>query len=206
MSKKSRYYNYRVNFPSPLHLACGNDELRPAMMCVSFDNNYVVATDAHIVIRQSFELFDSRLENLHFLNGKFLHRKAYARIFKEKTIEIQETGILASDSDGNHYFYPYSNGPQPENFLGTNVIYPKTSIIFDQAIERCKKGSLEYNEFGINANILHKLNQVMFFDGNPGSMKFRLPRPIPTQAILIEAYAVPAELQLALIMPVMVIS
>lgn len=193
----------RINFPSPLHLVTSNDELRPAMSAVWFQNGYAVATDAHILIRQSFKFLSDYIENIELLEGKCIHRNAFARIFREKQIIVEAEGIRSLDKDGNNFFYPYSNGSKPENFMGTDIKFVRYSEIIEQAIADCKASTLNYNGIGINIEILARLNKAFYHETQNNTFRFSFPSA-PQKPILIEATSVSREEQCAIIMPVMV--
>ena len=45
----------KSNFATPLHLACADDEIRPALECVHFIDGFAYATDGSILVKQSLK-------------------------------------------------------------------------------------------------------------------------------------------------------
>lgn len=70
----------RYNFLSPLHFACADDELRPNMECVYFQNGHAYATNAHVAIKQSLEHYCT-VVNKDLLEGRCFYRDSFKDIF-----------------------------------------------------------------------------------------------------------------------------
>ena len=84
-----------------LHLCCANDELRPVMNNIYFDNGYAVATDGHILACAYIEEISSlNPEDIEKLNGKLLNAASYKELLKYSDICITDTAIEAKKSIG----------------------------------------------------------------------------------------------------------
>ena len=87
--------NEKRNFRLKMNLACSKDELRPVMSFVCFDNGYMVATDAHIVIKAkvtSFSHFTD--EEVEILNGKYLSSDTFKKVLACKHVVVTDEGII----------------------------------------------------------------------------------------------------------------
>lgn len=83
------------NFRLKMHKACGNDDLRPVMSYVCFDNGYMVATDAHLVVKAKVSEFSHFTpEEIELLNGKFLSSDTYKKILSCKSVVVEEEGVV----------------------------------------------------------------------------------------------------------------
>lgn len=47
MKDDKKNFNKKVK----MHLACADDELRPALACIYFKNDFAYASDGHILVR-----------------------------------------------------------------------------------------------------------------------------------------------------------
>lgn len=82
------------NFKLKTHLACGNDDLRPIMSHVYFDNGFMYATDGYVVVKAAVQHFsDFDKSEVDILNGKFLHGSTFRKVFSCDQVIITETGI-----------------------------------------------------------------------------------------------------------------
>jgi len=83
------------NFSLKMNLACGSDDLRPIMQHIYFDNGFMIATDAYIIIKAAvgkFSQFDQ--SEINILNGKFIHRNTFKKIMSCRSVSITEAGIV----------------------------------------------------------------------------------------------------------------
>ncbi len=104
--------NFKINYA----LACAKDSLRPALNCVYFTNGYIYATDAHILVRCPLDL-----HNIMFaekLEGKFIHRDTFSKIYKYHIIHALDDGIDCFDRAGRrvakYYYENIDNFPSAE--------------------------------------------------------------------------------------------
>lgn len=134
-------------FKTPLHLATGNDDLMPAMGYIYFEGDYMYATDAHIGVRANIrEYTDFDEGEIKVLNGKFIHKKKFATLFKLQHLQITEDGIL-DVFEGVLYQWSKFNGPYVA--LGKNLE---------------KHLSTEHSpipKIGLDYKLLHRLGMAM---------------------------------------------
>jgi hypothetical protein len=80
----------------PLHLACSDDELRPAMMHIEIKNGIATATNASLIAQLNLAEY-STLEDdtIKKLNGKMIHRDVWE--------EILDADVLTVEDDIIHY-------------------------------------------------------------------------------------------------------
>ena len=96
--KKNEWLGFYKEFK--LHKACANDDFRPAMHYICFNNGYAYATDGHIAVRASLEAICALSEeDRNKLNGYLIHKKQYEMLLKYSTIEICEGAITCIDTE-----------------------------------------------------------------------------------------------------------
>lgn len=84
-----------------LHLCCSNDDFRPAMNNIYFDEGHAIATDGHILICADIhDISDLNDEDIERLNGKLLNSASYKELLKYPTIRITDTAIEATKALG----------------------------------------------------------------------------------------------------------
>ncbi len=171
----------RINFPSPIYLACSRDLLRPAINHVWFDDGFAYATDANILLRQSFNYIG--LENTHLLNGKSIHQTIFQRILKHNQITITEDGIRTTE-EGSTINYGYANyeGKFPDC---KDILADFTHSV------------IEYTIIGIDHIKLAKLVKAM---GLNSQLKIILP-PFNTRSIQIVPFDVDKKDMIGILMP-----
>lgn len=80
----------------PIHLACSDDELRPALMYVEVKKGIATATNAHCIaqlnLSQHSDLDDVTIKKL---NGKMIHKDIWSA--------ISDASIISVDGDILHY-------------------------------------------------------------------------------------------------------
>lgn len=87
--------NEKRNFRLKMNLACAKDELRPALTYVCFNNGYMVATDAHIVIKAKITSFSHFTdEEVEILNGKYLSSDTFKKVLACKHVVVTDEGII----------------------------------------------------------------------------------------------------------------
>lgn len=100
--------NEKKNFSTPLHLACGKNEIRPAFEYVWFDKGYAYASDANFAIKQHVETYHTIMESEN-LNGHCIHYKAMAAIIKYDQAVATEEGIKCwNENSSSDAFFPYA--------------------------------------------------------------------------------------------------
>ena len=84
-----------------LYLCCSNDDLRPAMNNIYFDEGHAIATDGHILICADLhDISTLSDEDIEKLNGKLLNGASYKELLKYPTIRITDTAIEATKALG----------------------------------------------------------------------------------------------------------
>lgn len=160
--------NQKFNFPTPLHLACATDELRPVMEYVHFVNGFAYASDAHILVKQSINEYCT-VHDKENLTGKCIHRDSFENIRKFDNAKALMDGIECwDDNGGKKAFFPYGtveekrpnfetvipDGPA-ENvpFIGIN---PKYIEIASKCLARDKHTAVRMIFHGQNKAIILK--------------------------------------------------
>ena len=84
-----------------LHLCCSNDDLRPALNNIYFDEGHAIATDGHILICADIhDISTLSDEDIEKLNGKLLNAASYKELLTYPKIRITDTAIEATKSIG----------------------------------------------------------------------------------------------------------
>lgn len=124
----------RNNFATPLHLACADDEIRPALECVHFIDDFAYATDGSILVKQSLKEYCNVLF-CEELNGHAIHKDSFANILKFENAEANPDGVECWDEGGKKAFFPYKdtqsvgwNVPNFESVLGVRDPLPTKAI------------------------------------------------------------------------------
>lgn len=129
-----------------LHLACAkNDQYRPVMSYIYFENGFAIATNGHIMvalnIKECSTFTDDEIEEL---DGKFLHWAAYAELIKENAVKITDEGFLVDNvaSQKTVHFMKF------DKYLNYN------SIFYDR-----KQGQL--SEIGMDISLISTLQKIL---------------------------------------------
>lgn len=76
---------------------CGTDALRPAMSHLFFNNGFVYATDAHVLIKQDLKACHGMTDEIvEKLNGKMLHRENADALAACDLFEIHDDKIIGA--------------------------------------------------------------------------------------------------------------
>lgn len=134
------------NFKRKLSIACSNDDLRTSLQCVYFDEGYALATDAHIIVKQSLTEHDFTKEEIEILNGKFLHKDAFNKIYQYDQVEVTKEGFECISKNNNIKALIY--------FTDIESKFPKWKPLFD------KGGAIKVDEIGLNGNLLKRVNDI----------------------------------------------
>lgn len=137
MSKDKRNFRIKMN------MVCGNDDLRPIMQHVYFENGFMVATDARVLIKAAVMHFsDFDQSEVEILNGKLIHKNTFKKILSIPMIAITEEGIVDMATN-DVYKFSMCNGKYP-NF---EAVIPKVVG--------------EISEIGITPAVASKLFKVL---------------------------------------------
>jgi hypothetical protein len=78
----------------PIHLACSDDELRPALNHIEIVDGIATATNAHIIVQLNLGQYSTLPdEAIRRLNGKLIHRDIWEAIMDADLIEVEEDTI-----------------------------------------------------------------------------------------------------------------
>ena len=98
----------------PIHLACCDDDLRPALQHVEVIDGIATATNAYIIARMNLAAY-SKLdeETIKKLNGKLIHRDVWAELIdadimtvEGDSIHMDKGGIKATFDIRTDYKFP----------------------------------------------------------------------------------------------------
>lgn len=131
------------NFGLKMQFACGNDDLRPVMQHVYFDNGFMVATDAHVLVKaaaQHFSDFDK--SEVEILNGKFIHKNTFKKILSCDQVIVTEEGVQDLATKDIY------------KFATVDIKYPNYNAVIPK-----ETSPIDY--IGISTNIVTRLFKVM---------------------------------------------
>lgn len=144
----------------PVHLAVADDELRPVMSCVLVTKEYIIASDAHVMVRhRTDEIFtDDFIEK--FPCDRFLiHGSAWAKMCESQVSAIGWS-LLEPDCLIIHYQYAskreYNLRIKAKSEDVSDMHYPKW-----QAVIPNKKDLKAHNGMAISPKLLLKLHEAM---------------------------------------------
>lgn len=125
MAEKKQKYTFNTK----LYECCAaNDDIRPMMKCVHFENGYAYASDGGVCIKQSLSF-----QSVQFpeeLDGKSIHKDNYKSVMAFEIAECTETGIECRNSDGQVAFFEYYQPKEGEKIPDFEaVLNPKKGII-----------------------------------------------------------------------------
>ena len=173
----------KFNFKTNLHLLAGDDDLRPVMSLIHFEDDFAYATDAHVLIKQHTS--HHTVINPENLNGKAIHRKVF-QLVKQKFDVVTATpeGLQCADEWGNKAFFEYT---VPER---TDWVEAMESVI-------PKGEGVAVDEIGLNLHLLNRLRKGMVHSDRCHKFRFYG----KNKAVLISSIEV--EDQIGMIMSVM---
>lgn len=90
----------------PLHLACGDDELRPNLQLIKIKNNIATATNGNMLVKIDLSLtspFD--IEVLNMLNGKYIHKEVWKELHKCDSVQYFDDQIDCWNNGIKKTFY-----------------------------------------------------------------------------------------------------
>jgi len=75
----------------PIHLACSDDELRPALQHIEIANGIATATNGNIIAQLNLSKYSTLPdETIKQLDGKLIHRDIWEEILDAENIEVLE--------------------------------------------------------------------------------------------------------------------
>jgi len=139
------------NFRLKMQHACGSDELRPVFSNVKFENGYMYATDAHIIVRAAVLAFsDFDPSEVDILNGKFLDVDTFKKVIACKHVVVTEEGITDLKTKALYRFAEVEKYPDVEAVMNVG---PRNEI----------------DEIGIQHNVLSRMLKVISSSGFNGA-------------------------------------
>jgi hypothetical protein len=130
----------------PLHLACADDELRPALMHIEIKKGIATATNANLIAQlnlSQYSLLDD--ETIKKLNNKLIHRDVWEQIQDVDIISVEgdtlhcEKGGIKADYDIS-CVYKFPNHKAIIDTIAGSIFDKKSFIVFNpKYIEIAKK-------------------------------------------------------------------
>ena len=148
----------------PLHLACSDDELRPALQHIEIIDGIATATNAHVIARLNLSVFSYLTdEAIRKLNGKLIHRDIWE--------VIQDATLIEVEGDRLHY---EKGGVKADFDISTTYKYPDHKVIID-AVANSMFGKKSFICFDPNLVVIAKKifpseNLIMRFYANNDMM------------------------------------
>lgn len=134
----------------PIHLACSNNELQPAMTYVKIENGWATATDAHIAVQMELKSFSElRSEDIDRLNGKFIHKDIWK-------ILMDAHFLTVSEFDSNLITY-VKNGVRAVYDISCDVKFPNLKGVLKTALD---KGYEPRQIFGIAPKYIPVIQKI----------------------------------------------
>lgn len=133
------------NFRTKLSLVCSSDDLRPVLQNIYFNDGYAVATDCHVIVKQSLKEHAFTEDEIKIMNGKFIHKQVFNEIFRFDVVKVTEDGFNCIKKQVKVLI----------SFSEVDGKYPISDKIFDNL-----KESLDVDEIGMNGNLIKTINDV----------------------------------------------
>ena len=178
----------RINFDKKLkmHEACANDELRPVMSHIYFENGFAYAADGYILVKNKLEECSTiEPEQISLLNNKLLHRDHYKDILKYDVIEISDEGIEARKGTEKVFFYFASD---------STLKYPDAERLLQNTLNR---QNVDTSRIGFNLGFLDRLRKSLH---ESDKCEFRFKGDYTSTTVILESTSESASI--GLIMPV----
>lgn len=117
------------NFKLKMNIACGSDEIRPSMSNVKFENGFMVATDAHILIKAKVKTFsDFEESEVEILNGKYLSSDTFKKVIACKHVVVTEDGIEDMKTKALYKFTEVDSYPNYDAVMDVGLKSPIDEI------------------------------------------------------------------------------
>ena len=146
---------------APLHLACGDDELRPNLHLIKIASNIATATNGNIMVKIDLSMCTQLdEETLKTLHGKNIHKETWKEIHKADMVQFFEDQIdVHNKGIKKTFYYQAADG----------VLWDDGSIIIPikEAGEEAKR-IVMYNPkyIGIIAKIFQEEQMIFSFSAN----------------------------------------
>lgn len=143
----------KYTFTTKLYECCANDELRPAMQCIYFEDGFAYAADGYIAIKQTLELHS--ILDKEMLEGKAIHKDSYKAIMAFEIAKAYDDCIHCQSTNGQAASFEYFKVENAPNFKSYFAI----------------RGQIQLGFIGINPELVARLAKAMY---NPNdNMRFQ---------------------------------
>lgn len=144
--------NSTKNFKTDLSIACSNDELRPVLQHIIFEDGYVVCTDAHILVKQKLSLHNFNPDEIEQMNGKAIHKDTFKEIFKYDMVIVQDGQFVCTKKN---VVAKFELKVLEDKYPNYNAVFPENAK--------------EVDEIGFDIKIMTKISKISLSDF--GSMR-----------------------------------
>ena len=145
-----KFLKSSYNFSKKVRLdkLCSQDELRPVMGFIYFDEGNAVASDGHVLVSVPISLISNLTkEDIEKLNGKLIRHSVFAQLIKmDKIISITDVDIVACNDTENTIKVSF-----PIKTEGEEYGYPNYKVIFDNSEKE------QAEEISFNSKLLYRL-------------------------------------------------
>lgn len=173
-------------FKTPLFKALYNDDFRNELQHAYVRNGYVYATNATILVKQSLtEIHEIEPEQQAIIEGKNFHIDLLKQLWKFKSIEFKESGIIASDGKAWCEFEYSANCTMPNM----------------EAVLKAHNVDVEMRQISFNPKQLQLLENVLDLSYSSGALVMQFAGE--DKAIRVFSSYDTMDIQTAIIMPVL---
>jgi len=171
----------KKNFTKKLNLVCGNDDLRPVLQYVSFQNGSAICTNAHVLVKRSLKLDGFTDEEIEQMNGKFIHKDTYKHLLGFDVVEVIDGAFHCTKGKINSVV----------SFNDSEGVYPDWLKVIPVG------DTIELGEIGIGAKNLELVKSIA------SDMETRFKFYGANKAVLIKGSSTGWDEEMILIIPLM---
>lgn len=153
-------YKIEKTFMPPIHLACGNDDLRLSLNHIQIKDGHAVATNAHALARCPLDYFIESDELISKLDGKYILAKHWKAIFKNINKEdvfnadVEDDFLRVRSKDSSDIMIKLVT----EDEMSGIGKYPQWEKLWNELIET-EKTPISY--IGINPRLIDTVYKIM---------------------------------------------
>lgn len=173
---------FKKNFISKVYLACGKDELRTQLNYVIFEEGCLVATNAHVLVKQKLELHGFDEEEIKLLEGKKLHYETVKEIMRYDIVSVKEGKFVCHKG----------------NVKGEFELLDKDNYPNYKAVIPSGEGE-DLSEIGFNLSYMNDIKNLMLDPAGTGNVVMKIFGS--NKAILMRSYGLSFSEETLLIMP-----
>lgn len=172
-----------MKFNLKIHNCCAKDKLRPAMEHILFDEDFIIASDAHILAVININdliILDKEKEVLKSLKGKLLHRKAFLKIWNKEVIPTEKGFDCPSEffsvnfSTDKSLKYPNWKAVIPNH----NDIEKQSLIGLSPELLLNLKQALPFNKKQVVLSIIADNKAITVFNNDPEIKSYGIIMPV----------------------------